>query len=185
MRHACTLFVLGLHALVSMNQPAELVEHHNVREDVLLQIWSVIGALVIAGELTRRPHALAKSSIDFHMTSICLCAICNVALIRITCPAFGYCFILHAACSVAVSVVLDPACAFVTRVMAAFVIPITAFAVLLIPFPLEVASMVFFINHKTKAFHDTGFETGHLWGVLATSAVRAVVTMGYAVWNRL
>lgn len=185
MQHSCTLYVLTLHAIASSQEAAKHFDDENITEDTMLRMWTTIGGLIVAGEVSRRRNARAQSSMDYHLTAVCLCAICTVLLYRLMCPAFAYCFLLHATCSVAVSVMVDHACAFSTRVIAGFMIPFAAFGILLAPRKLEISSMAFFTTHQSKAFQDMNFETGHLWGITAASAIRIVVNTVFVLWRRL
>lgn len=185
MRHACTLFVILLHALVSLHPTSPLLRDDSVREDVLLQIMAVFGTLIVTGEITRGHVPRFRSTIDYHFTALCLCAVCFVIISRLMCPAFGYCFFLHAMSSISLTVMFDQFCAPLTRVFSGFCIPVIAVMITMFPLRMDISSVAFFITHQSRAFPDTSFEIGHLWAIVSTSAVRVVLLVGYTVSGAL
>jgi len=185
MQHSGTFFVLVLHAAICLMPSHKDVLACDIDDDCFLRIWIGFGFAILLGEISRKTQSHTPSPVDYHLSCVCLCAVYNIAITRLMCATYGFCFLIHSISSVALSIVLDSTCAHLTRVVAGFVLPCLVVAVILWPCKLHIGSVAFFQAQQTQVYHDQVFEAAHMCAIFFASFVRVIVTILFFLWHRL
>jgi hypothetical protein len=153
-----------------------------------LKIWTMLCGLFFVCEFARTDNMAFKSPLNFYLLLFCLSGVAHLLINKVICASFSYCFSLHSMSGVLLMIFNDSGCGALTRTVSALALSMLVVAVFAFPVRLELSIQVFFVEHVSKAFHDTSFEAAHLCAIFACSVLRIVVdflTFCHAQWNQL
>lgn len=176
MQKTCSFFILLLHGIISVLAETGFTKQDStIFLDDVCKLWTLMLGFIVVGEFGCTRAHVRGSRFNHHVFCVCFSVLANTIVLHYTCPVIGYCFLLHSITSVCSNVLSDVHSALFSRICGGFVLVFTYLGICFIPKPLEMMSKVYFIDYKSKAYHDLSFETAHLFAIFVSIIVDIVV----------
>ena len=161
-----SFLVILFHGCISFRTETDFTKQDDVvSHDDVYKIWTLVLGVIVIGDFTRMHATVKENRFNCHVFNVCFSILVNTFLLHYTCPALAYCFLLHAVASVCSNVASDAYSPLSSRLCGGFFLVFTFLGIFLSPKPFEMLSKVYFIDYKSKAYHDLSFETAHLCAI--------------------